>query len=161
MTKTWMKDKEYKFVTDKTPVPCVDLVILRGDKSNREVLLLIRKTGYEKGKWCIIGGRVWIGETIENAIARQAGYLGVMVSTIAPFTPGNPVWVNGNPNQDATKHSITSVYPVTITEGKLKDSGEEYSAYKWFPVDNLPDTMAFDHKKEILTTIEKLSYASN
>lgn len=151
-----MTDDEYKFVTGITPVPCVDLVILRGDKTHREVLLLVRRTGYEKGKWCIIGGRVWIGETIDKAIDRQAGYLGIQVAILSPYAPGFPVWINGNPAQDKTKHSMTSVYPVTIVGGTLREKGEEFSGIRWFPVNALPENIAFDHRQEITETLNRL-----
>jgi 8-oxo-dGTP diphosphatase len=153
MTKTWMTDDEYKFVTNKTPVPCIDLVILRGNITHREVLLLVRRTGYEKGKWCIIGGRVWIRETIDKAIA---SYLGIQVAIIQPYAPGFPVWINGNPAQDKTKHSMTSVYPVTIAGGILLEKGEEFSGIRWFPVNDLPENIAYDHRQEITEALHRL-----
>lgn len=53
--KIWMTDEEYGIVTSKSIVPCIDLVILRKRKGVLETLLLRRKIGYEKDKWCIIG----------------------------------------------------------------------------------------------------------
>ena len=55
----WMNEGEYNLVTKKTPIPTIDLVVLRNGYNTLETLLLIRKTGYEAGKWCIIGGRQW------------------------------------------------------------------------------------------------------
>ncbi len=51
-----MSTKEYNLVRQKTPIPTADLLILKKVKSKLEALLLVRKTGYEKGKWCLIGG---------------------------------------------------------------------------------------------------------
>lgn len=153
---SWMTDEEYKLVTQKTPIPTVDMVVLRKNKNILETLLLIRKTGYEKGKWCIIGGRIFKGETLQEAINRHVSDLEVQVSIIPPFSPDFPTWVDSNPDQDKTKHSITHVYPVTIIRGNVREEGEEYSGFKWFPADQLPK-MAYGHKQEVLTTIERMN----
>lgn len=154
----WMTDKEYESVTSKTPIPCVDLVILRKSEGKIiEVLLLVRKTGYAKGKWCIIGGRQWKEEIVEETIHRQADDLGIKVKIIPPFESNFPAWVNDNPLQDKTKHPCTSTYPVKIISGNMREEGEEYKGYKWFPVDRLPDEMAYSgHRFQILRTLEQL-----
>lgn len=151
----WMTDEEYQLVTEKTPIPTVDMVILRKTNSGWKTLLLKRKTGYEKGKWCIIGGRVWKGETLGEAIRRHSQDLGVEVSVISPFAPDFPAWINDNRLQDKTKHSITHVYPVLITKGKVRKEGEEYSGYAWFSPDQLPE-MAYDHRTEVEKALDQL-----
>ena len=153
--KTWMTDKEYGIVTGKSVVPCVDLVILRRQKGVLETLLLRRKTGYEKGKWCIIGGRQYKGEVAEETINRQAKDLNVKVQIIPPFEYNFPAWVNDNPNQDKTKHPCSMTYPVKIVSGELREEGEEYEGSRWFPVDEIPE-MAYDHRFQVLKTIEQL-----
>ena len=101
-----MTSEEYRIVTSKSVVPCVDLVILRKlEEEVLETLLLRRKPGYEKGKWCIIGGRQYKGEVLEETINRQAGDLGVTIRIITPFEYNFPAWTNDNPEQDKTKHS--------------------------------------------------------
>lgn len=150
----WMTSHEYALVTEKTPILCVDLVVLRRTQKSLETLLLIRKTGYEKGKWCIIGGRQIKGETLEEAITRQASDLGIEVKVVPPFDFNFPAYVNDK-DQDRTKHPTCCVYPVVIKGGSLKGSGEEFSATKWFPVDDLPE-MAYDHRAEILKVVEQI-----
>lgn len=157
MTKNaaWMSEQEYKLVTSKIPIPTVDLVILRNGKNGWEVLLIVRKTGYAKGKWCIIGGRIWKGEKIGDTVKRQADDLGVKVKIIPPFNKNFPVMVNDHPVQDLTKQSICSVYPVEIIDGRIKKEGEEYKAYRWFAIDALPH-LAYDNEYQIIETIKKL-----
>lgn len=152
----WMSEKEYRLVTSKTPIPTVDLVVLRKDKDGYEVLSLIRKTGYAKGKWCIIGGRIWKDEAIEDTIKRQAKDLKLEVKVIPPFDYNFPALVNDHLNQDETKHSICNVYPVMIIGGEIRQEGEEYKGFKWFPVDKLPK-LAYDHKFEILEIVKRLN----
>lgn len=151
----WMSEEEYKLVTEKTPIPTVDLVILRSRKNRLEVLLLIRKTGYAAGQHCLIGGRQWIGETLADTIKRQADDLTVKVKVMKPFTPNFPAWIYDKPGQDKTKQSLTHVYPVKIVSGKVREEGEEYKGFEWFPAGDLPE-IAYDQAKEIIMAIKQL-----
>ncbi len=151
-----MSDVEYQLVTKKSVIPCVDLVLLRGQEL-WEVALFIRSTGYEKGKWCIIGGRQQKGEVANDMIKRQVAEMEVEVEVIAPFEPNFPAWQYDDPNQDQTKHATDSVYPVKIVSGEIKNQGKEYAHYQWFAIDQLPtDNWAYHHKIEVQKAIEQL-----
>lgn len=151
----WMSDDEYELVTQKTPMPTVNLVILRKTKNSWELLLLIRKTGYAKGDWCMIGGRVWKGETLQAAIQRQANDLAVKVKILSPFNPNFPSFIDDRNNQDETKHPISLIYPAEIISGQVREEGEEYKGFKWFPINKLPK-IAYGQKLQIKKTIERL-----
>lgn len=151
----WMSDKEYQLVTKETPIPTVNLVILKKSNNIWQTLLLVRKTGYAKGQWCIIGGRIWIGETLKQAIDRQAEDLKVKVKIISPFNPNFPGFIDDRNTQDKTKHPISLVYPAVITSGKVREEGEEYKGYKWFPINKLP-RIAYKQKLQIKKTLEHL-----
>lgn len=151
----WLSEKDYRFIISKTPISTVDLVVLR-KKRKLEVLLIIRKTGYAKGQWCIIGGRIWKGETIKNCLKRQAKDLGVEVTIYPPFDYNFPVLVNDHLNQDQTKQSICNVYPVEIIRGQLKQEGEEFVGISWFPINKLPK-LAYDHRFEIREVVRRLN----
>ena len=152
-----MSDAEYEMVTEKSVIPCNDLVVLRG-KENWEVALFVRKTGYAKGKWCVIGGRQWKGEVAGEAVKRQAKEMGIAVEVIFPFEPNFPAWVHDDPKQDKTKHSSGSVYPVRIVSGEIKQEDVEYTGFKWFPISKLPpdSQWAYHHKFEVEKVIEQL-----
>ncbi|MBU1031635.1 DUF4916 domain-containing protein [Patescibacteria group bacterium] len=150
-----MSDNDYRLVVKQTPIPTVNLVILRMIKKSWEILLLVRKTGYAKGCWCMIGGRVWIDETLKEAIDRHASDLGIKVKIIPPFNPNFPTFIDDRINQDETKHPISMIYPVKIVSGKVRNEGMEYKGYKWFPVDKLPK-IAYGQKLQINKTIERL-----
>ncbi len=152
----WMSDKEYQLVTNKTSIPTVNVVILKDAEKGLEVLLVVRKTGYAKGAWCIIGGRVRINELIKVAIQRHASDLGVKIKIIPPFNPNFPSFIDDRRNQDKTKHPISLIFPAKIISGKLKEEGEEYKGYKWFPFDKLPK-IAYGQKLQIQKTIEQLA----
>lgn len=151
----WMSKEEYDLVIKKTPIPCVNLVILRKNTNKWEVLLLVRKTGYAKGNWCIIGGGVGLGESVDEAIQRHVSDLGIRVKIISPFNPNFPVFVDDRDTQDKTKHPICLVFPVKIISGQIREEGEEYKGYKWFPADNLP-IIAYGQKLQIQKTLEQL-----
>lgn len=151
----WMSDEEYQLVTSLTPIPTVNLVILKREKKKREILLIVRKTGYAKGQWCIIGGRVRIGETLENAIQRHATDLAVKVRILPPFSPNFPSYIDDRDYQDKTKHPCSIIYPAEIVSGKVRGEGKEYKGYKWFPIDKLPK-IAYGQKLQIKKTIAKL-----
>lgn len=151
----WMSDKEYFLVTKKTPIPTVNLVILRKNKETFEVLLLIRKTGYANGQWCIIGGRVHIGESLKQAIDRQAEDLKVKVKIIPPFDSTFPSFIDDQKNQDKTKSPLSFIYPVEIVSGEVRREGEEYKGYKWFSISKIPK-ISYGQKLQIQTTIEQL-----
>lgn len=151
----WMSEKEYLLVTKKTPIPTVNLVILRKSNNNWETLLLIRKTGYAKGQWCIIGGRVYIGELLNQAIDRQADDLKVKVKIIPPFNPNLPSFIDDQKNQDETKSPLSFVYPVEIISGEVREEGKEYKGYKWFSINKLPK-IGYGQKIQIQKTMEQL-----
>lgn len=153
----WMTDKEYQLVTERTPIPTVDLVILRERGPEKDILLLVRKTGYEAGNWCLIGGRQWLGETAKETIKRQAADLDVEVEIIPPFAPNFPAWVHDDPTQDKTKHAITNVYPARIISGTVRQEGEEYKGFRWFRVGQLPSNIAYHHRQEIQKALEQLN----
>lgn len=151
----WMSHKEYLLVTQKTPIPTVNLTILRKNKKRWEILLLIRKTGYAAGQWCIIGGRVWMGETLKQSLVRQAEDLKVKVKIIPPFNPNFPAFIDDRKNQDKTKSPLSLVYPVEIVSGKVREEGEEYKGFKWFPINRMPET-GYGQKLQIQKTIDQL-----
>jgi len=150
----WMNDSEYDLVTKKTPIPTVNLVILKKTQKRWEILLLVRKTGYAKGSWCIIGGRVRIGETLDKAIQRHASDLGIKVKLMSPFTANFPAFIDDRNGQDQTKCPISLVYPASIISGEIRDEGEEYKGYKWFVANKLPK-IAYKQKLQITKTIER------
>lgn len=157
---SWMSDEEYQLVTNLTPIPTVNLVILRGGKNNREVLLIVRKTGYARGRWCMIGGRVWKGESLDKAIHRHVLDLGIKVKIIPPFNSNFPIFIDDRTDQDKTKHPISLIYPAIVVSGKIKEEGMEFKGYKWFPLDELPK-IAYGQKLQIKKTIEKLDIEKN
>lgn len=53
----------------QSPVPVVRLII--PDPKGRVLLLKRTNTGYSEGMWCLPGGKIDYGETIEHAISKE------------------------------------------------------------------------------------------
>lgn len=151
----WLSTEEYKLVTGKVPIPTINLVILKREKDQWKTLLLVRKTGYAKGQWCVIGGRVWLGENLKETINRHALDLDVKVKIIPPFAPNFPCYVDDRINQDKTKQPCSLIYPVEIISGEVREEGEEYKGYKWFSVNKLP-RIAYGQRLQIQKAVKQL-----
>ena len=156
----WMTDVEYKLVTSRIPIPGVDLVILRKTGKGLETLLIKNKINRAaNGMWGLIGGRQYLGETLDVTIQRQAKELGLKVKVIPPFSFEFPAMVNSSTKQDTHKHPTCNVYPVIVISGKLKKTGNEHEDLKWFDVADLPN-ICLDQGRQIKITLNKLKQYS-
>lgn len=61
-------DTLFRQIHEQMPIPRVDLVIVRDDL----ILLVKRKQEPAKGRWWLPGGRIWHGESFEEAAWRIA-----------------------------------------------------------------------------------------
>lgn len=152
----WIPDKEYEVVKEYTPLPHAELVFLRQGEQGLEALLFDRLTGPWKGTSCLIGGRQWKGETLEQTIARQATEIGVEAAVIPPFDPELPAFVDSSLDQDPTKQATTLTYPVAIVGGELNINTDEVSNPRWVAINNLPENIIPHHKNKILEVVERL-----
>jgi len=163
----WIPDELYKRITAFTPIPCVDLVILRKTLKGLEVLLIKRKISPEKNKWCLVGGRIIGGrevkpEGLSGAIKRQAQIeLGVEVRIIPPWDEHHPAVLFDKAEADPAKYPIIAVYPVQLADDTVKLSlGPEAKEVKWFRYNQLPRQIGFTHKEEIEEVVSLLKKQS-
>ena len=142
-------------IQKSVPIVCVDIVFLRRSNDGAEILLFKRAIFPEQGKWCVPGGRMLKGETIQRVINRQAEReLGVKVKILSPFTSNNPAGVFSDPVTDVRKHFVSLAYPVLITGGQPRKSGPEFSEFRWFSINKLPPRLGFNHLEEIKYVIK-------
>lgn len=152
----------YQKITAFTPIPCVDLVVLRKGSEGVEVLLIERKIHPEKGKWCLIGGRVIGGrevapEGLSGAIKRQAQIeLGVEVEIIPPWDEHHPAVLFDRPDADPAKYPIIAVYPAKLKGLDEIKEGPESAQHEWFDIKNLPKEIGFTHREEIEAVLEEM-----
>jgi len=121
------------------PILAVDGVILRGGK------ILLEKRRYYPfiGRWVIPGGHVEYGETVEEAVKRETKEeLGISVRI------KKLIGVYSDPARDPRYHVVSLVFLLEIIEGDICINDESLE-FNFFPLDNLPENMGFDHRKII------------
>ena len=64
---SFLPEKKYREILDLVPIVCVDICV----RHNGKLLMIKRKNEPEKGAWWIIGGRIFKGETMEQAAFRK------------------------------------------------------------------------------------------
>ncbi len=119
-----------------TPYLAADVIIrYRGG-----IVLIERKN--EPSGWAIPGGFVEIGESVEEAAVREA-----MEETSLTVTLSEQFHIYSKPGRDPRFQTASVVFIGTGT-GDLKGRDDARRA-EVFPPEQLPDQMAFDHRKII------------
>ncbi len=119
----------------QTPSLTVDTIILFKNR----LVLVTRKNPPYKGKFALPGGFVEIGESTEEAAAREAfEETGLSVKII------KLVGVYSDPHRDPRGHTVSVCY-LANGFGELK-SGSDADSAELFELDTIPE-LAFDHNK--------------
>lgn len=130
---------EPKLKRPKSPILTVDGIILKGDK-----ILLLKRTIYPfSGYWVLPGGHVEYGERVEKAIKREMKEelgIGVKIKKL--------VGIYSDPKRDPRYHTVSLVYLLNKEKGKIHPN-QEASEFKFFPLNDLPQKIGFDHRKII------------
>lgn len=122
----------------RSPALTVDAVVTKDDS----IVLIKRKNDPFKGKWALPGGFVEYGETIENAVLREAKEetgLDVGIEKL--------LGVYSDPNRDPRGHTVSVCFLCRIVGGALK-ADTDSADVREFKLSELPD-LAFDHERII------------
>ena len=118
----------YRQILEYLPILCVDLVFFHQGK----VLLTYRNDEPAKGKWWIQGGRVFKGETLQEALQRKAqaevGCLIQVIRQIGIYDFRSPV---GPFPLKTGVHDVAIVYlvePAGVSEVRLN---RDHSNFRW------------------------------
>lgn len=110
------------------------LFLRKGEGGKQEILLALKKRDFGIGKWNGVGGKVLPGESIEDAVRREAGEeIGVVpgaIMKVAELTFYNPP----RPGKDVDFQC--HIYFCEEWSGEPKESDEMRP--QWFDVRNLP-----------------------
>ena len=106
------------------------------------ILLIQRDVEPNKGSWGTPGGYVEWDETTEETVKRE-----VKEETGLDVTETHLVGVYSSPHRHP-KQVINVVYLAKVGEGDIKH-GDDAMEARWFSLEELPEQMALDHKKNI------------
>jgi len=130
-----------------TPKLTVDMIV----ENDRGEILLIERKNPPYG-WALPGGFVDYGEKVENAAVRELlEETGISVST----NKINLLGVYSDPSRDPRGHTASVVYYVKANaQAEAADDAKEAA---FFEKSNIPENIAFDHKKILDDYFGKLS----
>ena len=120
----------------RNPAPTVDVILQRDSK----VLMIRRKKDPFKGQLALPGGFVNEGETLEDAMKREA-----MEETSLEVEPIDILGAYSDPKRDPRKH-IMSVVFVGIIVGGAGKAGDDADSIEWVDLAGIEkEQIAFDH----------------
>jgi 8-oxo-dGTP diphosphatase len=128
----------------KIPSITADGILLK----DNQILLVQRKNEPFKGKWALPGGFVEYEEKTEDTVVRE-----VFEETGLKTKIRELAGVYSDPKRDPRGHTITVVYVLERSGGKLK-AGDDASDVKFFKVNKLP-VLSFDHNVIINEAIQR------
>ena len=124
-----MSDKE-------SPSVMVDAIVERDDK----LLLVKRKKDPFKGSLIFPGGKVDIGEKVEDAVKRE-----LREETSLEIELTDILGVYSDPARDPRGHRISVTFIARIISGEAK-AADDAESIEWLPL-NDQRNLAFDHNK--------------
>ena len=151
-----LSESDFKAVVENAPLFAIDLVVLN-DK--HELLIGLRKNAPAKGYWFVPGGRVFKGESQQEAFARitkqelgcafnlsEAQLLGVFDHFYEDSVFGN----------DVSTHYINTPYLILLKEQGLQLPVEQHSNYKWESLQGVvEDNSVHSFSKVFLSVLNK------
>ena len=124
----------------KNPTPTVDVILERESK----ILMVRRKKDPYKDHLALPGGFVNEGETVEEAMKREA-----MEETSLEVHPLDILGVYSDPQRDPRKHIVTVVFVGIIVSGDLR-ANDDAASIEWIQLVSIEQLQqqklfAFDH----------------
>jgi 8-oxo-dGTP diphosphatase len=114
-------------------------------KPDRElqVLLVRRANPPFVGYWALPGGRVRPDESLEEAAARQ-----LLEKTALQASYLEQLYTFGRKNRDPRGRTVSVAYYALVRTDREKiEAGRDTIEARWFPADELPGGLAFDHEE--------------
>jgi len=113
---------------------------------NDEILLIKRKTRPFVGYWALPGGRMDLGETVEETIVREVKEeTGLDVAIISKIGK----YVEKGFKDEVDYEYYPTCFVVKPVGGELKKQDSEIQKMELFSLDTLPTPLAFEHDQMI------------
>ena len=111
-----------------------------------KILLVKRRTVPFKGYWALPGGRVEVGETVEQAIVREVKEeTGLDIAITRKIGEYHEQGVEDNVKYDY----YPACFLVKIVGGEIRKQESEIEDIKVFSLDEVPAALAFEHAQMI------------
>ena len=121
-------------------------VILRG----KQIVMVRRKYGTNKGKWCIPCGNVEVGEDVRTAVRRE-----IKEETGLDVEVGDVVDVLST--HHSPERSVVGVWFLVKEKGGNLVAGDDAAEVQLFPLDEPPTDMAFEADRKIIERLKTTS----
>ena len=129
-------DCQHQFSRYRNPVPTVDIII-----SYQGGIVLIERKNPPPG-WALPGGFVDYGESLETAAVREA-----LEETNLEVELTGQFHTYSDPERDPRQHTISTVFTAR-GRGPL-EAGDDAGKTEVYTRENLPENIAFDHRRII------------
>jgi 8-oxo-dGTP diphosphatase len=124
-----------EFLKRPAPRPTVDAIVHRPGRG----VLLVRRRNPPPG-WALPGGFVDPGESCEDAVVRET-----LEETGLRVVRRRQFHVYSDPGRDPRVFTVGVVF-VVEADGEPQ-AGDDAADARFFPLDALPDAVAFDHRR--------------
>jgi 8-oxo-dGTP diphosphatase len=124
------------------PAVAVDIIVLRGQYPDQQILLIARKNNPYRGMWALPGGFINMNEDLHESASRELEEeTGLKEINLIQFR------TYGKPGRDPRGRTVSVVHYALLDE---KDTpriaaGDDASKAAWFPIATLP-RLGFDHE---------------
>ena len=133
--------------TPRNPFPTVDIVLYREGHG----VLFIERRNPPHG-WALPGGFIDYGESAEEAAVREA-----LEETGLHVRLTGLLGVYSDPERDPRFHTLSVVFTAEADADETPCAGDDAGNVRFFPLDALPDSMAFDHREIVSDFAQRLS----
>ena len=121
-------------------------VILRGN----QIVMVRRKYGTNKGKWCIPCGNVEVGEDVRTAVRRE-----IVEETGLDVEVGDVVDVLST--HHSPEQSVVGVWFLVKEKGGNLVAGDDAAEVRLFSLEEPPTDMAFEADRKIIERLKTTS----
>ena len=139
------------------PVPeryfvTVDAIVVAEIGDAKSVLLIRRGHEPFAGSWALPGGFVDIDEDLDDAARRE-----LLEETGLRIGDVIQIGAFGDPNRDPRGRAISVAFLAILDSEPAPRAGDDAAEARWFPIDHLPTTLAFDHERILESGLRRLA----
>lgn len=136
-----------------SPYVSVDCVVFQIITNKLYVLLVKRKYEPYKDSWALPGGINPVGKSTYQVMSETLkAKTGVIVEKLHLV---EQLYTFDTPDRDPRGQAVTVAY-MGLTRNVTPLAGSKTENPQFFPIDDLPDTLAYDHKEIIDYAVERL-----